>query len=106
MSKFFHGKMPSHPPKIQLLAEGHLNYCDVYNTVNVKVTKKRGTQGKAITATKLKLKDVLTNNSPRTLFCDEDIRYHDLEKKNNPGPLLITRSNLQAIAIRGARAYK
>ena len=41
MEKFYHGKVPSHPAQIQLLAKGHLNYRDMYDVVSVKVTKKR-----------------------------------------------------------------
>ena len=41
IEKNYHGKVPSHPAQIQLLAEGHLNYRDMYDVVSVKVTKKR-----------------------------------------------------------------
>ena len=41
MDKFFRGKAPSHPPQIKLLAEGHLNYREMYEEVDVTVKKKR-----------------------------------------------------------------
>ena len=107
MQRFYHGKVPSHPAQIQLLAEGHLNYRTLYDTISVKVTKKKGgDKSKPPSATKMKLKDILTNNSSRSFYCGEDILYHDLERKNRTGPLLITGRNLHTIAIRGARAYK
>ena len=82
MQRFYHGKVPSHPAQIQLLAEGHLNYRALYDTISVKVTKKKGgDKSKPPSATKMKLKDILTNNSSRSFYCGEDILYHDLEKK-------------------------
>ena len=81
MAKFFHGKVPSHPAQIQLLAEGHLNYRDLYDVVSVRVTKKKGTKSTTPSATKYKLKDVLTNNSSHPYFCGEHIKGTDLEKK-------------------------
>lgn len=104
MEKFYHGKVPSHPAQIQLLAEGRLSYRNMYDVVSVKVTKKKISKANAPSATKLKLKDVLTNNSSRSFFCGEDILYSDLEEK--VGKQLITGRNLHAMAIRGARAYK
>ena len=41
MNKFYHGKVPSHPPQIKLLAEGHLNYKDLYESISVNITKKK-----------------------------------------------------------------
>ena len=108
MNKFFHGKVPSHPPQIKLLAEGHLNYRDLYDVVNVKITKKKVGYKKntSPSASKLKLKDVLTNSSSCSYYSGEDILHLDLEKKNKTGPTLITGRNLHAMAIRGAREYK
>ena len=106
MEKFYHGKVPSHPAQIQLLAEGHLNYRDMYDSVSVKVTKKKTSKSSTPSATRFKLKDILSNNSSRSFYCGEDILYSDLEKKNKVGKQLITGRNLHAMAIRGARAYK
>ena len=47
-------RVTSHPLQIQLLAEGHLNYRDLYDTVLVKVAKKKGTMSKTPTASKFK----------------------------------------------------
>merc|ERR1740124_1861707 len=41
MDKFFHGKTPTHPAQIKLLAEAHLNYCALYEEVDVAVKKKK-----------------------------------------------------------------
>ena len=107
MHKFFHGKVPSHPAQIKLLAEGHLNYRDLYDVVNVNVTKKKVSRNQTPpSALKLKLKDILTNYSSRSFYSGEDIFHLDLEKKNKSGPTLITGRNLHAMAIRGAREYK
>ena len=70
MHKFFHGKVPSHPAQIMLLAEGHLNYRDLYDVVNVKVTKKKASSKQTLpSASKLKLKDILTNYLSRSFYC-------------------------------------
>lgn len=107
MNLFFHGKVPSHPPQIKLLAEGHLNYRELYEPISATVTKKKGGNTSIPpSASKLKLKDILTNYSSRSYFVGEDIVHFDLEKKNRTGPLLITGRNLHAMAVRGARDYK
>ena len=78
MQRFYHGKVPSHPAQIQLLAEGHFNCRALYDSIEVKVTKKKG-QGKSKPhiATKLKLKDILSNHSSRSYYCGEDILHHN-----------------------------
>ena len=68
MAKFVYGKVPSNPAQIQLLAEGHLNYRDLYDVVSVKVTKKKGSESTTPSATKFKLKDTLTNNLSHSYF--------------------------------------
>ena len=104
MHNFFHGKVPSHPPQIKVLAEGHLNYRDLYDAVNVKITKEKvGNKLIPPSTSKLKLKEVLTNYSSQSYYCGEDIFHLDLEEKNKSGPTLITGRNLHAMAIRGAR---
>ena len=91
----------------QLLAEGHFNNHNLYESVSVKIAKKNlGNKSIPPSATKLKLKEVLTNYSSRSFYCGEDILYYDLEKRNNAGPLLITGRNLPTMAIQGAREYK
>ena len=107
MDKFFHGKMPTHPPQIKLLAEAHLNYSGLYEEVSL-IVKKKKASSKASKRTSLsfKLKDMVSNNSSRVFYSGTDIRYEDLEKKNRVGNQLITGRNLHAMAVRGARAYK
>ena len=106
MHRFYHGKVPSRLAQIQLLAEGHLNYRELYELVNVKITTKKANKQTPPSPSKYKLKDILTNYSSRSYFCGEDILHLDLEKKNKSGPTLVTGRNLHAMAIRGAREYK
>ena len=63
MDQYFHGKVPSHPPQIQLLAEGHANYSGLYDEVITPITNKN-TKSKSTSppVTLLKLRDILTNN--------------------------------------------
>ena len=85
MDKFFHGKTPTHPAQIKLLAEAHLNYCALYEEVDVTVKKKKAKKASTTTAISFKLKDMVTNNSSRVFLSGTDIRYEDLEKKNRVG---------------------
>ena len=82
MEKFFHGIKPSHPPQIQLLAEAHMNYRDLYDEVTYPVTNKT-TKSKSSSppASLFKLRDILTNNSSHSYYSGIDINYSDLEKK-------------------------
>ena len=43
LSKFYHGKEPSHPSQIKLLAIAHLNYRDMYNEVTTTTKNKTDT---------------------------------------------------------------
>ena len=78
----------------------------MYELVNVKITTKKANKQTPPSASKYKLKEILTNYSSRSYFCGEDILHLDLEKKNKSGPTLVTGRNLHAMAIRGAREYK
>ena len=106
MDKFFHGKTPTHPAQIKLLAEAHLNYCALYEEMDVTVKKKNDSTGSKTTAVSFKLKDIVTNDRSRLYYSGTDIRYEYLEKKIRVGNQLITGRNLHAMAVRGARAYK
>merc|ERR1740124_959107 len=99
MDKFFHGKTPTHPALIKLLAKAHLNYCALYEEVDVAVKKKKAAN-KASTnaAVSFKLKGMVTNDSSRNFVSGTDIRYEDLEKKNRVGKQQITGRNLHAMA--------
>merc|ERR1740124_1745550 len=101
MDKFFHGKTPTHPAQIQLLAEAHLNYCALYEEVDVAVKNKKAAKKASKNAAVLfKLKDMVTNDSSRVFVSGTDIRYGNLEKKNRVGKQQITGQNLHAMAVR------
>ena len=95
--------MLSRPTQIKLLVEGHLNYRDLYELVNAKVTKKKASKQTIPSTSKYKLEEILTNYSSRSYFYGEDILHLDLEEKKKSGPTLVTGRNLHAMAIRGAR---
>ena len=103
MSKFYHGKEPSHPPQIKLFAEAHVNYQDFYTTKVVQSSKKKDTTANT---TRYHLKTRLTQEIDRLYFSGSDLCYLDLEKKNRTGTALITGRNLVDMALRGVRNFK
>ena len=103
MSKFYHGQEPNNPSQIKLLANAHINFCELFDEVDAVATSKKDDIG---TAKKYMLKPELTRDTMRNYYSDVDITYTDLDEKNRTGSLLITGHNLLDMAIRGAKNYK
>ena len=78
MSQFYHGRPPNYPSQIELLSEGRVAYCDLYEEVDVSISRKKD-DGNVVT--KLRLKEVLSCDSSRVYYSGVDIRVVDLEKK-------------------------
>ena len=104
MSRFFHGKVPTHPAQIQLLAEGRQKYRDLFDVVDVQTTSKRTKEASSVQ--KLVLKKKLSRDQSRSYYSDVDIRAEDLEKKNKTGVVLVTGRNLHDLASKGLKYYK
>ena len=79
MSRFYHGKVPTHPAQIQLLSEGRLKYRDLFDVIDVGTTSKHAKDDSSIQ--KLMLKKILSRDQSRSYFSGVDIRAEDLEKK-------------------------
>ena len=104
MSRFYHGKVPTHPAQIQLLSEGRLKYRDLFDVIDVGTTSKHAKDDSSIQ--KLMLKKILSRDQSRSYFSGVDIRAEDLEKKNKTGVVLITGRNLHDLASKGLSSYK
>ena len=78
MTKYFHGRPPNFPSQIKLLAEGRVNYNDLYEEVDF-IAKKKGDDVDAVK--RLRLKQSLTRDYNRNYYSGYDINEEDLEKK-------------------------
>ena len=76
MGKFFHGRPPNYPSQIEMLAEGRVGYADLFEEVEVPATKKKDDIN---TVTRLRLKQIITNDERRVYYSGTDIRPDDLE---------------------------
>ena len=99
---FCHGKPPKYPSKIKLLAEGKLNYEDLYEEIEMTATKK--TDG-ATNVKRLQLKQILTRDTGRIYYSGINIRSNDLEKKCRTGNLLIGGRNILDLATKAVRNF-
>ena len=78
MGKYFHGRPPNYPSQIEMLVEGRAGYADLFEEVEVPATKKKDDIN---TVTRLRLKQIITNDERRVYYSGTDIRLEDLEKK-------------------------
>ena len=78
MGKFYHGKEPTHPSHIKLLAMASPPYSQLYEENFSTATKKSSTMD---TTYEHILKIYLSLNKYRSYHSGEDITYHDLKKR-------------------------
>ena len=97
MHKFYHGQTPSHPPQIKLLADAHVNYLELYDEEEVLVKSKK--KSKKNNQNFDQKDETEGHNMQQFTYFVLQWYWHlffGFGKKEN----------LNAMAIRGARAYK
>ena len=79
MFAYFHGKPPTRPSQIKLLAEGSTSqYRELYESIQNVATSKKDDSG---TTTELLIKKTLYRDPVRTFRAGKEINYLDLEKR-------------------------
>ena len=103
MGENIHGRLPNYPSHIELLVEGRVAYSELYEEIESTATTKNDDVN---TVSRLRLRQVLSNNISRVYYSNFNIRVNDLEKKKKTGFILIRGRNILDLALKGSRGYK
>ena len=107
MEDFYHGKPGHSPSQIMMMAEGELNYADLYkSTIKTITSKKSQSKTKKNTAIKYYLKESLSRDDSRRYYQGTDITVRDLEKKLRTGKAILHGRQLTTMAKKGIREYR